>query len=165
MRHSTRQRKHGHLFGFSVGLAAAVLIAAPGAAIAETTEQSTEKASAPQSEEVETVVVVGTRASLKSGLERKRASGTVVDSIVAEDIAQFPDKNIGEALARVTGVQLVRDFGEGIQVSIRGVAPELNRIEINGMSVLSANGGSKDVVRSTSPMASSFMINMRSSTR
>jgi len=142
MRHSTRQRKHGHLFGFSVGLAAAVLIAAPGAAIAETTEQSTEKASAPQSEEVETVVVVGTRASLKSGLERKRASGTVVDSIVAEDIAQFPDKNIGEALARVTGVQLVRDFGEGIQVSIRGVAPELNRIEINGMSVLSANGGS-----------------------
>ena len=142
MRKSSRQRKYGHLFGFSAGLGAAVLSAAPGAAIAQTVEQSTEKAAASQTEEVETVVVVGTRASLKSGLDRKRASGTVVDSIVAEDIAQFPDKNIGEALARVTGVQLVRDFGEGIQVSIRGVAPELNRIEINGMSVLSANGGS-----------------------
>ena len=93
-------------------------------------------------EQVESIIVTGTRASLKSGIERKREAGTVSDSIVAEDIAQFPDKNIGEALSRVTGVQLSRDFGEGTQVSIRGIDPALNRVEINGMSVLSANGGS-----------------------
>jgi TonB-dependent receptor len=63
-----------------------------------------------------------------------------VDSIVAEDIGQFPDKNVGEALSRITGVQLSRDFGEGSQVAIRGVEPNLNRVEINGMSVLSTNG-------------------------
>jgi TonB-dependent receptor len=86
------------------------------------------------------VVVSGTRASVASAIDRKKGASTVSDSIVAEDIGQFPDKNVGEALSRVTGVQLSRDFGEGSQVSIRGVEPDLNRIEINGMSVLSTNG-------------------------
>lgn len=86
------------------------------------------------------VVVSGTRASVASAIDRKKGAGTVSDSIVAEDIGQFPDKNVGEALSRVTGVQLTRDFGEGTQVSIRGVEPNLNRVEINGLSVLSSNG-------------------------
>lgn len=90
--------------------------------------------------EVEEVVVTGTRASLQSAIERKRNANTTVDSIVAEDVSQFPDKNIGEALQRVTGVSLTRDLGEGSQISIRGVEPDLNRVEINGLSVLNNNG-------------------------
>jgi TonB-dependent receptor len=86
------------------------------------------------------VTIAGTRQSVASAIDRKLRAATVVDSIVAEDIGQFPDKNVGEALSRVTGVQLSRDFGEGSQVSIRGVEPDLNRIEINGQSVLSTNG-------------------------
>lgn len=85
-------------------------------------------------------IVVGTRASLQSAMNRKKRNGTISDSIVAEDISQFPDKNVGEALGRVTGVQLARDFGEGNAVSIRGVEPDLNRVEINGMSTLSTAG-------------------------
>jgi iron complex outermembrane receptor protein len=86
------------------------------------------------------VVVSGTRQSVASAIDRKKNAATVVDSIVAEDIGEFPDKNVGEALSRVTGVQLSRDFGEGSQVNIRGVEANLNRVEINGMSVLSTNG-------------------------
>jgi TonB-dependent receptor len=86
------------------------------------------------------IVVVGTRASLQSATNRKREANTIVDSIVADDIASFPDKNIGDSLARITGVQLTRDFGEGTKVSIRGVEPDLNRIEINGVSQVSATG-------------------------
>ncbi|WP_395335030.1 TonB-dependent receptor [Novosphingobium sp. BL-8H] len=86
------------------------------------------------------IVVVGTRASLQSAINRKRDAKTVVDSIVADDIASFPDKNIGDSLARITGVQLSRDFGEGVKVSIRGVEPDLNRVEINGVSQVSALG-------------------------
>lgn len=87
------------------------------------------------------VTIAGTRQSVASAITRKKNAGTVSDSIVAEDIGQFPDKNVGEALSRVTGVQLSRDFGEGSQVAIRGVEPDLNRIEINGMSVLGTSGG------------------------
>ena len=96
----------------------------------------------PSAQPVNVVVVAGTRASVASSIDRKKGASTVTDSIVAEDIGEFPDKNVGEALSRITGVQLSRDFGEGSQVSIRGVAPDLNRIEINGMSVLGAGGGS-----------------------
>lgn len=135
-----RQRNFTRFTGISGGLAALAISAAANQAVAQNAEQSA--GAQASSEEVESILVVGTRASLKSSIERKRAAGTVSDSIVAEDIAQFPDKNIGEALSRVTGVQLSRDFGEGTQVSIRGVDPALNRVEINGMSVLSANGGS-----------------------
>src|SRR5690349_6948277 len=138
MRKTSRRRKHSRLVGISMGLTTAALCTAPGSA----TAQSAGPAAQAPAEQVDSIVVTGTRASLKSGIERKREAGTVSDSIVAEDIAQFPDKNIGEALSRVTGVQLSRDFGEGTQVSIRGVDPALNRVEINGMSVLSANGGS-----------------------
>src|SRR5688572_15355519 len=141
MRQLSRHRKYGRLAGFSAGLAIAIGTA-PGTALAQAADQQTDKAPTPPSEEVESITVIGTRASLKSGIERKRNAGTVVDSIVAEDIAQFPDKNVGEALSRVTGVQLSRDFGEGNQISIRGVDPALNRVEINGMSVMSAGGNS-----------------------
>ncbi|GGX78935.1 TonB-dependent receptor [Massilia dura] len=95
---------------------------------------------APAAETANVVVVSGTRASVASAIDRKKNAATVVDSIVAEDIGEFPDKNVGEALSRVTGVQLSRDFGEGSQVNIRGVEANLNRIEINGLSVLSTNG-------------------------
>ena len=99
-----------------------------------------QSASTPDAEPANVVVVSGTRQSVASAIDRKKNASTVVDSIVAEDIGEFPDKNVGEALSRVTGVQLSRDFGEGSQVNIRGVEANLNRIEINGLSVLSTNG-------------------------
>ena len=101
------------------------------------TSASGQEAPATQAEPVTKVVVTGVRQSVISAIERKKGAATITDSIVAEDIGQFPDKNIGEALSRVTGIQIGNDFGEGNQVSIRGVQPDLNRIEINGMSVLS----------------------------
>ena len=127
----------------TTGLAAAILGSSSSIALAQAA-QTTETAKAtPEStveNKVEEIVVVGTRASLQSAMGRKKRAGTISDSIVAEDISQFPDKNVGEALGRVTGVQLARDFGEGNAVSIRGVEPDLNRVEINGMSTLSTAG-------------------------
>ncbi|HEY1092703.1 MAG TPA: TonB-dependent receptor plug domain-containing protein, partial [Burkholderiaceae bacterium] len=100
-----------------------------------------EAAKPVEKKQLDTVQVTGIRSSIRSAIDRKKNAGTVSDSIVAEDIDQFPDKNVGEALSRVSGVQLSREFGEGSQVSIRGVEPDLNRVEVNGMSVLGTNGG------------------------
>ncbi|GAW41087.1 catecholate siderophore receptor CirA [Brevundimonas sp. SH203] len=124
-------------FMYTAG-AAALMLASAGAATAQQAT-GTQASDAPVST-VDEVVVVGTRSSLQSAMNRKRSASTVSDSIVADDIGQFPDKNVGEALGRVTGVQLSRDFGEGNAVSIRGVEPDLNRVEINGVSVLSTAG-------------------------
>lgn len=107
---------------------------------------STTAHSAEQSTELEEVVVTGIRAGLRSSLEVKRESITVVDAISAEDIGDFPDKNLGEALQRITGVQISRQDGEGRGVSIRGADPQLNRVEVNGVTALSLTvGGGRDV--------------------
>ena len=118
----------------AVASALATLIAS-NAAMAQSTE-ATETAtastvpSAPSDAAPANVVtVVGTRKSVASAIDRKIRNATISDSLVAEDINQFPDKNVGEALSRITGVQLTRDFGEGSQISIRGVEPDLNREE------------------------------------
>lgn len=125
-------------------LALAISAALAGQAQAQTAAAPAAAASAPakaEANQLETVVVTGIRRSIQSAIDRKKNASTVQDSIIAEDIDQFPDKNVGEALSRITGVQLSREFGEGSQVSIRGVEPDLNRVEINGMSVLGTNGG------------------------
>jgi len=121
-------------------IAVALAIAAPAAAQNAPASTTTPVAAPLSSPDPQDIVVVGTRASLQSAISRKRNANTIVDSIVADDIASFPDKNVGDALSRVTGVQLSRDFGEGVKVSIRGVEPDLNRVEINGVSQASALG-------------------------
>lgn len=123
-----------------LALTAAALTPAHAQTSDEKADQRKEEGVASRAEPASDIIVTGTRASLQSAIARKRNAGTVVDSIVAEDISSFPDKNVGEALSRITGVQLNRDFGEGTQVSIRGVDPQLNRIEINGVSQQSALG-------------------------
>lgn len=85
-------------------------------------------------EVIEEIVVTGIRGSLRAAAELKRNDDRIIDAVVAEDIGKLPDNNIAEALQRVTGVSINRDFGVGSEVSIRGL-PQ-NRVEINGRSTM-----------------------------
>lgn len=87
---------------------------------------------------LEEVVVVGISKSLSDALNRKRDADTFVDAIIAEDIGKLPDDNIAETLARVSGIQLEREAGEGVNVTIRGIRE--NRTEVNGRTLISAEG-------------------------
>ncbi|MBM3928025.1 MAG: TonB-dependent receptor, partial [Sphingomonadales bacterium] len=82
------------------------------------------------------VLVVGSRASQQSANQRKKDARTATDSIVADDIGSFPDRNVNEAISRVPGVALSRnEFGEGDGVAIRGNGPDLTRVELDGIGV------------------------------
>ncbi|WIA56194.1 TonB-dependent receptor [Sphingobium sp. WTD-1] len=121
----------------STSAVAAVLLGAMPAAAQD--QQAPEASS-------EDIVVTGIRSSLQGALNAKRNAAQVLDAISAEDIGKFPDKNVGEALQRVTGVQLTRSDGEGSGITIRGADPSLNRVEINGVTALSTTvGGGRDV--------------------
>ena len=63
---------------------------------------------------VESVVVSGFRSSLEQSLDMKRQAVDSTDSILAEDIAKFPDLNVSESLQRIPGITLARDQGEEI---------------------------------------------------
>lgn len=68
------------------------------------------------------IVVTGIRASLQSSRETKRRSDAIVDVVTAEDIGQLPDNSATEALARLPGVQIFRNRGEGQAITVRGIA-------------------------------------------
>ncbi|TFI57643.1 TonB-dependent receptor [Sphingomonas parva] len=86
------------------------------------------------------IVVTGSRASQQSSNNRKRDARTATDSIVADDIGSFPDRNVNEAISRVPGVALGRnEFGEGESVAVRGNGPDLTRVELDGVGVQATN--------------------------
>ena len=88
-------------------------------------------------EGIEEVTVTGIRGSLRQNLDIKRNSNAIVDALTAEDIGEFPDKNVAESLQRVPGVTIQRQFGEGAAVSIRGAGNELTLTTLNGNHVAS----------------------------
>jgi len=97
---------------------------------------------------LEEVIVTGMRQTLQSAQNIKLNSETIVDSIVADDIANLPDRSVTETLQRIPGVTIDRFIsrgdpehfgGEGSGVAVRGLTQV--RGEINGRDGFTANGG------------------------
>lgn len=109
--------------------------------VALAAEPATKAAAEAPADEIEVIQVTGLRGSLFEAVNRKRFSDVVSDTIVAEDIGKMPDRNVAEALQRITGVSIARDDGEGTSVTIRGIADNLNLTLINGQTVASAGDG------------------------
>jgi iron complex outermembrane receptor protein len=85
------------------------------------------------------IVITGIRGSVRQSIEAKRDSTIIADILSAEDIGKFPDKNVAEALQRVPGVVINREFGEGERVSLRGTAPNLTKTLVNGHAIATAD--------------------------
>jgi len=89
--------------------------------------------------QVEEVVVTGIRYSLQQSIDTKREANGVVDVLTAEDVGKFPDKNLAEALQRLPGVTVNREFGEGERINIRGTDFRLTKTLLNGHSLSTAD--------------------------
>lgn len=89
---------------------------------------------------MEEVVVTGIRSSLQRAMDTKRDATGVVDAITAEDIGDFPDTNLAEALQRITGVAIDRDRGEGARVTVRGFGADFNLVTLNGRQMPTHSG-------------------------
>ena len=81
---------------------------------------------------MEEVVVTGIRGSLTNSVNIKRNASAVVDAVSAEDIGKFPDNDVAESLARIPGISVNRQFGQGQQVSVRGASNQLTLTTLNG---------------------------------
>jgi len=134
MTHRLNLKKTPVTFAASA-LASAVLLALAGPATAQ-------DAAVTNPTELDAVTVTGYRASVEKALDIKRSEKGMVDAIVAEDIANFPDLNLAESLQRIPGVTITRDAGEGRNISVRGLGPDFTRVRINGLEALTTVGGS-----------------------
>ena len=114
-----------------------VAAASPFAALAQTQAQTSADVS-----QVDEIVVTGSyRRSLEQAVDIKRKGVGFSDSIVATDVANFPEQNLAEALQRIPGVTIERNRGLGQRVSVRGLPSEFTFVTINGLATASGSGG------------------------
>ncbi len=99
--------------------------------------------------DLEEVVVYGIRASLRESLETKKNATGVLDALTAEDVGKFPDKNLAEALQRIPGVVINREFGEGERINLRGTPTTLTKTTLNGHALATADWFILDQLNST----------------
>jgi iron complex outermembrane recepter protein len=94
-------------------------------------------------EKVETLVVTGIRASLQQSIDTKRDADTNVEVVTAEDVGKMPDKNIADALSRLSGVNVqyggALAMDEAERIAIRGTSPNLNLTTVNGHALSSGD--------------------------
>ena len=90
---------------------------------------------------MDTVRVTGQAASLRGALDKQRQAVGVLNVVHADDIGQLPDNNAAEALARLPGVSVERDQGEGRFIRIRGLGPDYNAVNINGAQTPASESG------------------------
>lgn len=92
----------------------------------------------------DTIVVRGVRGSIARSVDLKKNASTVQDSISALELGVFPDDNVADSLAHITGVAISRTAGgEGQYVSVRGLGPEYTLTTFNGRT-LATDGASRD---------------------
>ena len=96
--------------------------------------------------EGEEVVIMGEmlRGQAKA-LNQQKTNSNVTNVISSDQVGRFPDSNIGDALKRVTGITMQNDQGEARNIIIRGIAPHLNSVTLNGNRIPSAEGDNRNV--------------------
>jgi TonB-dependent receptor len=81
------------------------------------------------------IVVVGFRKSYADALKMKRRADGITDGISSDGLGRFPDLNVGEALQRVTGVQINREAASrDATINLRGLPGTYARYTINGQA-------------------------------
>jgi TonB-dependent receptor len=117
---------------------ASLLALTCGAQAAETAVPvaATDTGSAPLSE----VVITAPRQEDKAREVQLKAPNLIAVQS-AETILKYPDFNAAEALARMPGLQLTADTGEGRFIQIRGIDANLDGATYGGVPLLNTNPG------------------------
>lgn len=93
-------------------------------------------------DELEEIVVFGQRSARAQSLNKERAALNSSTVLAADILGQFNGTTISEALRRAPGIAFVPDpnTGEGAQVIVRGLQPDLNQVTLNGIRLLDGTG-------------------------
>ena len=61
--------------------------------------------------EIEEVLVIGTRASLMSAVEKQGMSDKIISLVDSDALGDFPDTTAAEAIRRLSGISIENDQG------------------------------------------------------
>ncbi|MEE2920372.1 MAG: TonB-dependent receptor [Pseudomonadota bacterium] len=82
---------------------------------------------------LDNILVVGSAAAQAGAINQQRASNALISVIDSDGLGNFPDTTVADSLARVAGLSIENDQGEGRYVSIRGINTDLISATINGV--------------------------------
>ena len=100
----------------------------------------------PKTNNLDEVIIKGSIARGQAkALNQQKSKDNITNIIAADQIGKFPDANIGDALKRVPGITMQNDQGEARDIIIRGLAPQLNSVTLNGDKIPSAEGDNRRV--------------------
>ncbi len=91
------------------------------------------------------VVVVGSLGGQTRALNIQKNNTNITNVVSTEQIGKFPDANIGDAVKRIPGITMQVDQGEARNIIVRGLAPQLNSVTLNGSRIPSAEGDNRNV--------------------
>jgi TonB-dependent receptor len=74
-------------------------------------------------------------------INQQLQSVNVTNVLSSEKMHELPDATIAESIGRLPGVTMIRQNGEANQVIIRGMSPQFNNVTIEGVPMVSTNGG------------------------
>jgi len=95
--------------------------------------------------ELQEIKINGQLQGQTKALNQQKNSINITNIIAADQVERFPDSNIGDALKRIPGINVQYDQGEARFGNIRGTAPDLNSVTINGERIPSAEAETRSV--------------------
>jgi len=90
-------------------------------------------------------VVTGVFSGQKKAINTQKNNLNVTNVVSADQIGKFPDSNIGDALKRISGINVQYDQGEARFGQVRGTPAEFSSVTINGSRIPSAEGDVRNV--------------------
>ena len=91
------------------------------------------------------IIVYGSRSARAKALNLQRTAENNSDVVSADDLGDFTGTTISEGMRRIAGVAFQRDplTGDGVNVVIRGLEPDMNTIKLDGLTLPVGNGTSR----------------------
>lgn len=91
------------------------------------------------------LVVTGVFSDQMRAINSQKANVKISNIVSADQIGKFPDSNIGDALKRISGINVQYDQGEARFGQVRGTPAEFSAVSINGNRLPSAEGDTRNV--------------------
>lgn len=95
--------------------------------------------------ELQEVVIGGALQGQNRAINAQKSNLGITNIVSADQVGKFPDSNIGDALKRISGINVQYDQGEARFGQVRGTSADLSSVTINGNRVPSAEGDTRNV--------------------
>ena len=105
--------------------------------------------------EGEEILVTAQARGQMEAINQQLAAKSHVNIVSSDRIEELPDANAAESVARIPGITVQREGGEGNKVVVRGLSPKYNAVSVNGVRLAATDSSDRSTDLS---MVSQYML-------